>query len=169
MTTQRTHQEFVDRLDRHRAILFKVSAAYCRNAADREDLAGEIVVQLWRAYARFDGRSLFSTWMYRIAVNVAISFARSEARKRRGLADGDCLIEEIVAPQEAQSDAPLSLVRELINRFDPLNRALMLLYLDDYRYSEIAAILGITETNVATKIGRIKERLKRTVASDTPH
>jgi RNA polymerase sigma-70 factor, ECF subfamily len=163
MSTSASHGAFVDRLDRHRAILFKIANAYAGAPADREDLVGEMIVQLWRAYERFDGRSSFSTWMYRIAMNVAISFARSETRKRRHIGHAsDSVFEEIAAPQE-DTDDRLSLLRELIERLDPLNRALMILYLDDYPYSEIASILGISETNVATKIGRIKEGLKRNV------
>ncbi|MFY9861676.1 MAG: RNA polymerase sigma factor [Candidatus Cybelea sp.] len=72
---------FVERLDRHRGILQKVSTAYCRDAASRGDLRQEIVVQLWRSYGRFDEGGRFSTWMYGIALNTAISFARSRNRK----------------------------------------------------------------------------------------
>lgn len=169
MSTNASHGTFVDRIERHRAILFKIANAYCRNAADREDLVQETIVQLWRAHSRFDGRSSFSTWMYRVAMNVAISFVRSETRKRGNLVPAsDSVFEEIPAPQ-TEGDDRLSLVRDLIERLDPLNRALMLLYLDDYPYSEIATILGISETNVATKLGRIKEQLKRNVAGDNRH
>lgn len=102
-------------------------------------------------------------------MNVAISFVRSETRKRGNLVPAsDSVFEEIPAPQ-TEDDDRLSLVRDLIERLDPLNRALMLLYLDDYPYSEIATILGISETNVATKLGRIKEQLKRNVAGDNRH
>jgi RNA polymerase sigma factor (sigma-70 family) len=156
---------FVERLDRHRGILFKVAAAYCSSPADREDLVAETIAALWRSYGRFDGRSSFATWMHRIAVNVAISFYRSETRKRRGfVAAGESVLERIPAP-DAETDDRLDLVRELIGRLDPLDRALMLLYLEDYSHAEIASVLGISESNVGTKIGRIKERLKRNVAA----
>jgi len=78
MTRNSAQGAFLTSLDRHRGILFKVADAYCRDAASREDLVQDIVLQLWRAYPRFDDRARFSTWMYRIAVNVAISFYRSE-------------------------------------------------------------------------------------------
>jgi RNA polymerase sigma factor (sigma-70 family) len=158
--------DFVDRLDRHRGILFKVAAAYCTSSADREDLVQETIAQLWRSYHRFDGRVAFSTWMYRIAVNVAIAFYRREARKRGGLVRADAsLLERIPASADAETDDRLDLVRNLIEQLEPLDRALMLLYLDDYSYAESAAILGISESNVGTKIGRIKERLKRNLAA----
>jgi RNA polymerase sigma factor (sigma-70 family) len=81
MRTNDAQTAFVECLDRHRGILIKVAGAYCRDLAGREDLIAEIVAQLWRAYGRFDERAAFSTWMYRIAVNVAISFRRAEMRK----------------------------------------------------------------------------------------
>lgn len=167
MSTGGLQGAFVDRLDRHRAILFKVAATYCRDAADREDLVSEMIAQLWRAYDRFDERSRFSTWMYRIAINVAISFARTQTRARRRLVPEGSLLERIADQPEAETDDRLSQVRELIEQLDPLSRALMLLYLDDYPYCEIASMLGITETNVATKLGRIKQQLKRKVAGQT--
>ncbi len=127
-----------------------------------------MIAQLWRAYGRFDGRSSFPTWMYRIAMNVAISFARTQTRalRRFGTAEGS-LQEQIADRPEAEADERLSQALELIEQLDPLSRALMILYLDDYPHSEIASILGISETNVATKIGRIKQQLKRKVAGQT--
>jgi RNA polymerase sigma factor (sigma-70 family) len=167
MTANGLQSAFVERLDRHRAILFKVANAYCRNAGDRADLVQEMIVQLWRSYGRFDDRAAFPTWMYRIAVNVAISFIRSQRRKPQNVPAEAGVLEEVAAPQEAETDDRMTIVRDLIEQLDPLNRALMILYLDDYPYSEIATILGISETNVGSKIGRIKERLKRNIAGRT--
>ena len=165
MRTTRLHDAFLDRLDRHRGILVRVAGAYCREAAAREDLMQEIIVQLWRSYRRFDERATFSTWMYRIALNAAISFSRREARaaERVELVEGEAL-ERLGGSQEAKNDDAFEMVGALVERLDGLNRALMLLYLDDNSYAEIASILGISETNVATKISRIKQRLKREIA-----
>jgi RNA polymerase sigma factor (sigma-70 family) len=166
MRTNDAQTAFVECLDRHRGILIKVAGACCRDLAGREDLIAEIVAQLWRAYGRFDERAAFSTWMYRIAVNVAISFRRAEMRKTRNVEAAEpAILEMLPSPAEPQSDAALALVREFIEELDELNRALMILYLADNSYAEIAAILGISETNVATKIGRIKQRLKRDIAA----
>jgi RNA polymerase sigma factor (sigma-70 family) len=164
MSATDSRDAFVDRIDRHRGILLKVAGAFSRNPVDREDLLQEITVALWRAHDRFDARSSFSTWMYRVAMNVAISFQRSETRKSRLVPADNSLFETIAQPRDEPADDRLALIRELIRRLDPPNRALMLLYLDDYPYAEIAKILGISETNVATKIGRIKDRLKRDLA-----
>lgn len=165
MSASRQQAAFVDRIDRHRGILFKVANSYCRTAEDREDLVQETIAQLWRSYPRFDGRVAFSTWMYRIAVNVAISFYRSETRRREIAPAAQAVLERVPATQDRASDERLDLIQELIAELEPLQRALMLLYLDDRSYAEIAAILGISESNVGTKIGRIKERLKRNAAA----
>ncbi len=166
MRTDDAQAAFVDRLDRHRAILVKVAGAYCRDAAGREDLIAEIVAQLWRAYPRFDGRAAFSTWMYRIAVNVAISFHRAEVRQAGYVEPAEpAILETLASPADVHGDDAIAQVRQFIEELDALNRALMLLYLDDRSYAEISAILGISETNVATKIGRIKQRLKRDIAA----
>lgn len=163
MTVKDSRQVFVDRLDEHRGILARVANAYCRSAADRDDLVQDIVVQLWRADSRFDGRASFSTWAYRIAVNVAISFCRSQTRKKRdAVATEPATFDRLAAP-DAQPDDQLAQLRALIDGLDELSRALMVLYLDDRSYAEIAEILGISESNVATKIARIKQTLKRGV------
>jgi RNA polymerase sigma factor (sigma-70 family) len=165
MSTDGRQGAFLERIDRHRAILFKVAGAYAATAQDREDLMQETIAQLWRSYPRFDSRVAFSTWMYRVAMNVAISFCRSETRKRRSSSPmPQSVLERVPASEGSESDQQLALVRELIDQLEPLDRALMLLYLEDYTHAEIASILGISETNVGTKIGRIKERLKRHAA-----
>jgi RNA polymerase sigma-70 factor (ECF subfamily) len=160
MTTSDLQDCFQSLVDQHRKILYKICQVYGRDDSERDDLAQEIVLQLWRSFGGFDPGRRFSTWMYRIALNVAISFQRRErARTRReALApahlfevspDGDHLIEE-----RAQ-------MYRLIDAFDPLNKALMMLYLDGNSHRDIAEVLGLSETNVATKISRLKDRLKR--------
>lgn len=148
-------REFVEQLERHRGLLVKVAAAYCRDAAEREDLVQDIVVQLWSSRKRFDGRVKFSTWMYRVALNVAISVYRRSARRP----------EPSAVYTVAESDADREVLHEHIERLDPLNRALLVLYLDDRPYSEIAEILGISESNVGTKIARVKQRLRREITA----
>lgn len=153
---------FAELLERHRGIVFKVAATYCRNPADREDVAQEIVTQLWRAFPKFDPTRTFSTWMYRIALNVAISFVRiNSVRERHTVALDETHDVEDSNAGVAEEDERTRLLYAFIDRLDALNRALLLLYLDERSYREIAAILGITETNVATKINRLKQRFAR--------
>lgn len=159
MTTSDLQKTFQDQVDQHKKILYKVCNVYCRDRDSREDLAQEIIFQLWRSFRKFDARCQFSTWMYRIALNVAISFFRSEnTRTRHVFADEQRLLEAVVEPERQPED--VRLLYELIAHLDPLSRALMLLYLDGNHYQEIAEILGISETNVATRIGRLKSRMK---------
>jgi RNA polymerase sigma-70 factor (ECF subfamily) len=156
-------ERFVALLDEHRKILYKVAGAYCRNAEDRRDLVQEMAVQLWRSFDRYDERYRFSTWMYRIALNVAISFLRRETvRTRHTVPGGDAILETAsVGPDGGPEDAGLRELHRLIAGLDELDRALVLLYLDGNRYDIIAEVLGISESNVGTKLGRIRERLRR--------
>lgn len=154
-------------LERHRKIVFKVANTYCRNAEDRRDLGQEIAVQLWRAFPAYDEARPFPTWMYRVALNVAISFAR-----RAGYRDAHSapLDEHVAEPVDTRAtidepDPRVEALREFIETLDPLNRALMLLYLEDHSYLEIAEVLGLSQTNVATKISRLKQRIRDFVGS----
>ncbi|MFL6195181.1 MAG: RNA polymerase sigma factor [Thermoanaerobaculia bacterium] len=155
---------FLTLLEEHKKILYKVASSYCRNPADRPDLVQEITAQLWRSFDRYDERLRFSTWMYRIALNVAISFYRSEARRSRNTVPAEESILELAAGGEPEPDENLRLLQGFIEQLDELDRALILLYLDGNRHDAIAEILGISETNVGTKISRIKARLRRDFA-----
>jgi RNA polymerase sigma factor (sigma-70 family) len=164
MSTTDRQDAFLALLDEHKKILYKVAGTYCRNPADRPDLVQEITAQLWRSFDRYDPRLRFSTWMYRIALNVAISFFRSETRRSRGTVPAEDSILEIAAGGEPELDENLRLLQGFIAQLDELDRALILLYLDGNRHDAIAEILGISETNVGTKISRIKARLRRDFA-----
>ena len=162
MTMDSLQERFAALLERHRKIVFKVANMYCRNPEDRRDLAQEIGTQLWRSFPGYDATRSFSTWMYRIALNVGISFARQAGhRERHSVSIDDSAIDAI--DENATLSEPDERVRALhrfIDQLDVLNRALMLLYLDDRSYREIAEVLGISETNVATKINRLKQRIR---------
>jgi RNA polymerase sigma-70 factor (ECF subfamily) len=167
--TPDVRQTFLDRLQHHAGIVRKVAASYSSNPADRHDLTQEIMLQLWKAYPRYEPGRPFSTWMYRIALNVAISFLRSNTRPIRQTMPLD-EIEMELADETAitpEMDERVALLQKVIASLDPLNRALLLLYLDDHSYREIAAILGLTETNIATKLNRLKQRVRREIAQLT--
>ncbi|MGD0823909.1 MAG: RNA polymerase sigma factor [Terriglobales bacterium] len=159
MTTPALQEKFQTLVDEHKKILYKVCYSYCRNRDDREDLAQEIIVQLWRSFASFDGRCRFSTWMYRIALNVAISFYRRESTRTRHVLSDDEKVLNAIDETENRS-AEVQALYEFIDGLEPLNKALILLYLDGNSYSEIADVVGITETNVATKISRLKQTMR---------
>ena len=157
----RDEAEFLAGIQRHAGIVRKVAMSYSRTAADRHDLEQEIVAQLWKSYPRFDGQRPFSTWMYRVALNVAITIARSQRWHEAGPASfDDDAIEALGHVDGAEQEQSVRELQAFIARLDELNRALILLYLDGHSYREIADILGITETNVATKINRAKQTLR---------
>jgi RNA polymerase sigma factor (sigma-70 family) len=150
-------------LEEHKRILYKVANAYCRNREDRADLIQDVITQLWRSFGQFDDRSRFSTWMYRIAMNVAISFYRSESRRiRETVPIGEGVLDLAAADRvmDAAGD-DVRILHQLLARLDEFNRALIILYLDGHSHDEIAGIIGISTTNVATKISRIKLQLQR--------
>lgn len=161
-------EAFVRLLDQHAGIVRRVAAGYARSLADRHDLMQEIRLQLWKAYPRYSPERPFSTWMYRIALNVAISFLRSSTRPMRQTVPLDDLeVADETAGPPHDPDERIPVLQRIIAALDPLNRALLLLYLDDHSYRDISSILGITETNVATKLNRLKKRVRQDVAQIT--
>ncbi|MGH9558300.1 MAG: RNA polymerase sigma factor, partial [Bryobacteraceae bacterium] len=126
----------------------------------RADLAQEIASQLWRAFPSYDADRLFSTWMYRIALNVAISFYRHENTRTRHIVTGAGELFDF-ADERASQPEEVRMLYQWIGRLDPMHRALALLYLDGNSYYEIASVLGISETNVATKINRMKQSMRQ--------
>jgi RNA polymerase sigma factor (sigma-70 family) len=153
---------FLQLIRDNKGILYKISASYCRNVSDREDLVQEMIYQLWRSGHRFDDNQKFTTWMYRIALNVAISFYRKTTRSGVRIDLGVDLQEmEDRSPAGELPDDRIELLQRFISELGELDKALMILYLEEKSYREIADILGITETNVATKLSRIKGRLKQ--------
>ncbi|HEX4665705.1 MAG TPA: sigma-70 family RNA polymerase sigma factor [Chthoniobacterales bacterium] len=158
-----TRAEFERLLQEHGGIIYKVAYGYARGESDRRDLMQEIALQLWRAFPHYTPGRPFSTWMYRIALNVSISFLRKQRRTDHNTVELDEAQHE---PMQESSNTPemeerIALLHQIIAKSAPLDRALLLLYLDDCSYREIASVLGLTETNVATKLSRLKERIRQ--------
>ena len=155
---------FIKNIDEHKKIIYKIVNSYCPNREDRKDLEQEIIINLWNSFDNYDDTYKYSTWMYRIALNVAISFYRKEkkwsAKNDFYNVESIFSLEEENSEEETALDYHLKLLQEFIHNLNELNKALMLLYLEEKNYEEIAEILGITKTNVATKISRIKLKLK---------
>lgn len=153
--------EFPALLEAHRGIVQKISAGYCRGREDREDLAQEIAAALWQAWPSYDPAQPFSTWMYRVALNVAISHRR-RARHR----DAEVLGEseaDVVGAEDVDIVARqrLQILQRSMCELTPVNRALLILHLEGCSQRECADVLGTTEGNIATRLGRIKEQLRR--------
>ena len=156
---------FLSVVHAHKGIIYKVVNSYCKNPEDREDLVQEIIIQLWKSFGQYDDSFKHSTWMYRIALNVAISFYRKESSRKR---ISNPMTEGIINFPEQDdfndTETEVGMLRSMIAQLKDLDKALILLYLDEKNHKEISRIMGISETNVATKINRIKNHLKRKFA-----
>jgi RNA polymerase sigma-70 factor (ECF subfamily) len=157
---------FGDLLQQHRGIVFKVANSYATHPEDRADLAQEIAAQLWRAWPGYDPARRASTWMYRIALNVAISFLRNDGHRRRHVVPLDETVHDIADDSaiDHETAESLRMLHRFIATLEPLNRALLLLYLDEHSTRQMAEVLGISESNVTTKISRLKQRIRDHVA-----
>ncbi len=154
-------QEFTTLINLNKGIIYKVCNSYCANENDRDDLAQEIIYNLWKSFGSFKREFKFSTWMYRIALNVAISFYRQEKKFRTldSMPEGLIVFEENPAEND-EAETNLQRLKQFISGLKETDRAIILLYLDDKSHREIAEITGFTETNIATRINRIKEKIR---------
>ena len=154
-------QDFIQLMKENKGIIYKVCNSYCASKDDRDDLAQEIIYNLWKSFNSFNNEFRFSTWMYRVALNVAISFYRQERKAKHH----DPIMDELIAFDEASADKSevetnLLLLQNFINGLKEIDKAIILLYLDDKSHREIAQVTGFSETNVATRINRIKNKLR---------
>ena len=158
--------EFAARLAEHRGIVYKVANAYCLSPEERDDLVQEICLQLWRSFPRYDRERRFSTWMYRVALNTAISYGRAtRTRERRLVPLDDAVADGPTATASAsEADDRIAWLHRYLRTLPKLERALVILYLEDHSYREIGEVLGISETNVGTKINRMKTMMRDEMA-----
>lgn len=156
---------FLSVVQSNKGIIYKVVNSYCKNVEDRKDLVQEIIIQLWKSFDEYDDHFKHSTWMYRISLNVAISFYRKENSRRKisnPLTDGIIDFPDNDGFEDKETD--LGILQQMISQLKDLDKALMLLYLEEKSHKDISQIIGISETNVATKINRIKNSLKQKFA-----
>lgn len=151
------YPEFVTLIQQHEKLIHKICGLYADDAEQRKDVFQEIVLQSWIAYPRFNNASKFSTWLYRVALNTAINFRRKES-KHRSFSDTDNL-NGLYETNENFTEEYKILYR-LIHALPTLEKALMLLYLEERTHQEMAEILGLSVSNIGTKINRIKAKLK---------
>ena len=154
-------QEFLEKIESHKGMIFKVSKMYVDHQEDREDLYQEIVFQLWKSYQKFEGKSQFSTWLYRVSLNTALTFLKSEKRKP----DNAFLHENLDVAEESQDDkeVQLQLFYKAVHELNPIEKALIFLFLEGQSHKEIATNLGITEVNARVKLNRTKEKLQQII------
>jgi len=152
--------KFISVIKNNQNLIFKVCYSYCKNTENRKDLQQEILMQLWSSFSKFDGRVKISTWIYKIALNTAIFYYRNDCKHNKRKTIDASILSLSDFDENSEQDENIVKLYQFIERLDEMDKALILLYLDDSKYKDIAEILGISETNVATKICRIKKSLK---------
>lgn len=155
-------KEFLRRIETHKGILFKVSKMYMDNRDDQDDLFQEIVCQLWKAYDTFKGESQFSTWMYRVAINISIVFLKKEKRK----IDKYEIASENIKEEESDGhikEQQIEHFYKAVQRLDKIDKAIIFYQLEGFSHREIAENLGISEGNARVKLNRAKEKLKEII------
>jgi RNA polymerase sigma-70 factor (ECF subfamily) len=153
-------QEFLEKIEKHKGIIFKISKMYMDEKDDRDDLFQEITYQIWKAYPNFKGHSEFSTWMYRIALNTAIIFLKNE-KKRSFIKNEDFSEYKIIQDEfDHEKEEKLNAMYGAIHQLNPIDKAFIFYYLENFSGKEIAEQMGISEGNVRVKMNRAKNKLK---------
>ncbi len=160
MNEKEQKQHFQNIIEQHKGILYKVARAYCPNEDDRQDLIQEMMIQVWQSMPRYNNQFKISTWLYRISLNIAISFNRKNIARANKYTIFNEQTTLITAEEKTADERQLHLLDQFISELKELDKGLMLLYLEDKSHAEIAEILGMSISNVGTKIGRIKDKLK---------
>ena len=148
--------EFVKKIEKHRGIIHKICYVYAHNNLDKEDLRQEIVLQLWKSYPSFQGKSEFSTWLYRVALNTAITYT-----KRRSLIieNPENISNQLSFENNDDYSEDVKLLYKAISHLSKIEKAIVIMWLEEKSYEEIAATTGISVKNVSVKLVRIKKKL----------
>ena len=158
-------EQFVQFINENEGILFKVSTLYTNSDADVQDLRQEMIYQLWRSFDSFKGNSKRSTWMYRVALNTAMVYLK---KKKRVVTSGIEIDERLLQRIDVTNNKEEEQIKKLydtIKKLSDIERGIIMLYLEGKSHEEIAEIIGFTTTNVGTRIGRIKKKLKKLITN----
>jgi RNA polymerase sigma factor (sigma-70 family) len=168
MTSSDKSELFLSVIEGHKGIIHKIALAYAPDKESKEDLVQEIMLQLWKSFDRYNPQFKYSTWIYKVALNVSLAAARKESNRTKRM---DPLREEMLSlvdtpgatngPRAAEADAHFVQLQGFIAGLKEIDRAIMLLYLEERSQKEIAEIMGMTPTNISTRIGRIKDTLRQ--------
>ena len=161
METINNHNEFVAVVNQYQAMLYKVCNMYCHNEHDRQDLFQEIVIQLWKSYSKFRGESKFSTWLYRIAINTAISDLRKKKHHTAHVAPEQLPSDIQEIQYHKEKEERLQQMHAAIDELTEIEKGIVMLYLEEKSYEEMEDILGINQNNLRVKMNRIKEKLRQ--------
>tara|TARA_R110002072_G_scaffold48038_6_gene131408 strand:- start:2405 stop:2899 length:495 start_codon:yes stop_codon:yes gene_type:complete len=154
-------KKFLDDFSNNQNIVHKVCRIYTTNQDQHNDLFQEIAIQLWKNYSKFRGEAKFSTWMYRVALNTAISLYRKSTRTVKTQDFSDVSFKIASNDYDDTQDQQLTALYNAIRNLNDIDKALIFLYLEDKPYKEIAIALGISEVNARVKMNRAKDKLKK--------
>lgn len=154
-------RKFIRLVNESQGIIHKVCRIYCDDDTHRKDLFQEIILQLWKSYPTFKGDSKFSTWMYRVALNVAIQDLRKEKKRKYLFLKSAEYKEPSIPPKNEIRDERIEALYKAVSQLDKIERAIMLLHLDEVSNEEIADIVGITQNYVRVKMTRIRTKLAK--------
>lgn len=157
MIDERLTEQFLELVEDNKKLIYKVSMMYCDNEIDKGDLFQEIIYNLWKGFPSFRGDSKASTWVYRVSINTAISWYKDFVKSKNHIEYTDVMPH---LQNESDNNELFEKLHGAIGSLGKLDKAIILLQLDGYSYDEISEIIGLTKTNVATKISRIKLKLK---------
>ncbi len=159
-------KEFIQIVQKNQGIVHKVCNIYCDVQEDRNDLFQEIVAQLWKSFPSFQNRSKFSTWMYRVALNTAItSFKKAKRRPDQNrLTYDNFQIED--DSYDTETEENIKQLHRAVAQLSGVEKSIVLLYFENKKYEEIAEITGITQNYVRVKMNRIKKKLKKLMTTE---
>lgn len=160
---EQQESDFIRLLDDAQGIIHKVCRMYCDDEGHREDLFQEIVLQVWKSYPSFKGEARFSSWLYRIALNVAIQDFRKEKKRRFLFLQSYVIKEPTDFTRQEHQDERIEALYKAISKLDKIEKAIMMLHLDEVPNEEIAEIVGITQNHVRVKMTRIRKKLAKTI------
>lgn len=156
-------ETFITAIKANEGLIYKIASVYTDNKEDRKDLVQEIIYNLWKSFDSFNQKSSLSTWMYRVAMNVAIYHLKITKRKVLTVPiDGQDV--DFHEAENNDLEEKLKTFRQYVNNLNLLDKGIVMLYLENKSYKEISEIVGISESNVGTKISRIKEKLKKQIS-----
>lgn len=162
MTATDRSDLFISVIDKHKGIIHKIANAYAKTAESKKDLTQEVILQLWKSFDNYNPQYQYSTWIYKVALNVSLAWSRKEHNRSKILNPlHEDLVHVSATDEPAQTEADFSRLSQFIAELKELDRAILLLYLEQKTQKEMAEITGLTETNISTRINRIKTTLKQ--------
>ena len=165
MTKQNLESIFIEHLEKHQDMVFKIARIYAPSPDDKDDLVQEILFQAWRSFKDFRMESKFSTWLYRVALNTALTATRFYKKRKLEIHNGDNTMDFPSPAYQPDQTEEIELLYAAIRKLKPIERGIILLYLEEKSYKEISEVMGITSSNVSVRIVRIKTRLQEMLKS----